>query len=68
MKPKRKPKFRVGQVVASCLSRDVYLRVVRLDGRVHAQDPELGVSSYLESDLRSLTAREVGPGWKRVKA
>ena len=82
MPTKKKPKFRVGQVAVNTGAPGLgYVRVIRvqgynLDGDVEYAVLEDGASRSDSSvrhvvrgewSLRPLTAREVGPGWKRVK-
>ena len=70
MPTKKKPKFRVGQVVrASGLYAKVYLAYENgRGGYAYEISPDgLAFQQADGKDVRPLTAREVGPGWKRMK-
>jgi len=66
MKPKRKPKFRVGQVVRVTLYRDCFRKMVarRFDAneQMWVYQPDGGDFTvwYKQTDLRHLTRREMG--------
>lgn len=72
--PKSKPKFRVGQVVCGLSTggkRVYYGRVKGFGYKISPEGNEFyemnNGGMYLESELRPLTAREIGPRRERKR-
>jgi hypothetical protein len=68
-KPKRKPKFRVGQVVRVIHNRDTFIKIRSVRSHLHFKGPTVysnqrgiyGQVWWKGKDLRPLTKREIGP-------